>query len=108
MAVTDIVAASGASASEQVPQTICERIYALLELIYRDNDHIPHQDAFMALANPLASAVKSFSVYIVAIGARLLSRDYADALSVGRLLIQHEGMLLAVGNGPPMPAVSLN
>ena len=101
MAERILAAADGMQASAQGRQTICARICALLEQVHRDNDHGPHVGAIMALADPLMDAAGSFTIYISALGERLIDRNYADALNVGRLMVQHEAMLLGIADKRP-------
>jgi hypothetical protein len=108
MVEQDAAIASGAQALKQTSETICERIYALLQQVHRDNDHNPYVGAIMSLADPLIDAAGSFAIYISALGERLMAHEYADALNVGRLLIQHEAMLLAVADGHRPHGAQLN
>lgn len=108
MVEQDTATASGAQVAKQTSETICERIYALLQQVQRDNDHNPYVGAIMGLADPLMDAAGSFAIYISALGERLIAREYADALNVGRLLIQHEAMLLAVADDHTPRIAQLN
>lgn len=79
--------------------TICELICVQLQRIYEDQDHAPHEDEIVRLANILFSATKTYGVYVVAIHYALEALDYAGALQAGKAMLAHETMLHSVQSG---------
>ncbi|TXN15147.1 hypothetical protein FV219_02470 [Methylobacterium sp. WL122] len=79
--------------------TICELICVQLQRIYEDQDHAPHEDEIVRLANILFSATKTYGAYVVAIHYALEALDYAGALRAGKTMLAHETMLHSVGSG---------
>lgn len=78
--------------------TICERIYMLLQRIYDTNSHNTHEDRIVELANELMSVTKTYDILFFYLYDSLMNLDYAKALQVGKLLLQHEAMLHGIAS----------
>lgn len=76
--------------------TICERIYVLLQRIYDTQAHDGHEEQIVALANKLMSATKTYDILFFYLYDSLMELNYAKALQVGKLLLQHEAMLHSI------------
>lgn len=78
--------------------TICERIYMHLQRIYDTNSHNTHEDRIVELANGLMSVTKTYDILFFYLYDSLMDLNYAKALQVGKLLLQHEAVLHGIAS----------
>lgn len=83
----------GGQSSAPGAETVCERIYMLLQRIHDTNEHNTLENEIVVLANELMSVTKTYDILFLYLYDSLMDLNYAKALQVGKLLLQHEAVL---------------
>ncbi len=80
----------------------------LLERILDANDYTIVQEEIIDLANELMSETKTYDILFLYLYESLMSLNYAKALQVGKLLLQHEAVLHAIATEKYATGATLN
>lgn len=82
--------------------TCCKCIRIMIRRMQRDDARMPHELHFMTLATQLMEETKTFGLYIAKLYASVEEGEYASALNVVEVMVQHEAMLHEIAAGKPL------
>ena len=82
--------------------TCCKRICVMICRMQKDPSCLTHELHFMVLASQLLSNTKTFGRYIAELDGHIRQGDYAAALRIGEVMVEHEAMLHEIAAGKPL------
>lgn len=73
----------------------------------RDNNNEPHEEHLIVLLTQMMSSTTTYSPYILNLVSSVNNNDYAAALQIGYIMVQHETMLhnMIAGKAAQLPAL---
>ncbi|GAA0269580.1 hypothetical protein GCM10008965_42000 [Methylorubrum aminovorans] len=91
-------ASHGDLSSAPEAETICERIYMLLQCIHDTNEHNKLENEIVVLVNELMSVTRAYDVLFLYLHDSLIDLNFGKALQVGKLLLQHGAVLNSIAS----------
>lgn len=79
---------------EKDADTICKKIYFLIQCMYITNESAPHHGTYFALLEKMQDAAPSTSVFFLEINKNIIAGKYFKALKAAKKLIDYERKLL--------------
>lgn len=90
---------------EHEADTPCKRLYVLVEYMYLEENPVPYEAKFLAMATEIMTAVPTMASYLADIYHRVEMRAFHKAMAAARDLIAYEAALLEIAAGRQPGAV---